>query len=473
MKRPPPETGESWQDFADDIDELVYSVTPEGRFIFVNRRCRELLRYTDAELSALSLTDVVHPEHREAHAAAMERLLRGLAVTGFETAYMARGGAPVAVRGEIKPRVEQDRITAFRAVFRSVGDLRLAAQELRAANQQLEQWIAQAKRRTEQIAQIRQVGDLLESCESLEDFRKVILRALPAILPGHSGAFYEFNAEQNLIELVAAWGEAETGERIFPVEDCWALRRSRLHSHQDPTPSLLCRHLGDAQPPAYVCVPLMGYGKLVGLLHLRFAAAGASETGTLPNQTLAATLADRIAAPLAALKRRETTILNQSIRDPLTGLFNRNYLDDVLQRELSRAARRNRTVTLLLVDLDHFRSFNTRFGREAGDAMLGEISKLLAGKVRGEDLCCRYEGQKFVLILPEAPVAVARRRGEDLCTAAKALEATHRSRKLTGVTLSIGMAAFPDNASTPAGLLETAERTLARAKAAGGDRVVD
>jgi diguanylate cyclase (GGDEF)-like protein len=192
---------------------------------------------------------------------------------------------------------------------------------------------------------------------------------------------------------------------------------------------------------------------------------------TETKQRLAVTAAGHIALALANLRLRETLRM-QSIRDPLTGLFNRRYMEESLARELRRAARNQRKLGAIMLDLDHFKRFNDTFGHEAGDALLRELGGFLRTRTRREDIACRYGGEEFVVILPEASIEATRQRAERLREEFKHLNVQHRGRSLGAVTLSLGVAVFPEHASTVEDIMRSADRALYRAKAEGRDRVV-
>ncbi len=181
--------------------------------------------------------------------------------------------------------------------------------------------------------------------------------------------------------------------------------------------------------------------------------------------------AGQIALSLAKLRLRETLRL-QSIRDPLTGLFNRRYMEESLARELRRAARNQRSLGAIMLDLDHFKRFNDTFDHEAGDALLRELGDFLRTRTRCEDIACRYGGEEFALILPEASVEVTRQRAERLRTEFKHLNVEHRGQSLGTVTLPLGIAVFPEHGTSVEDILWAADRALYRAKEEGRDRVV-
>jgi diguanylate cyclase (GGDEF)-like protein len=221
---------------------------------------------------------------------------------------------------------------------------------------------------------------------------------------------------------------------------------------------------------------MVGQGDTLGLLHLEYGNASNSTTGAGPErwedsqQRLAATVAGQIALSLASLRLRET-LRDQSIRDPLTGLFNRRFMEESLDRELHRAIRKDQPLSLLFVDLDHFKRFNDTFGHDAGDLVLRSVADLFRKFFRSDDVICRYGGEEFGIILPESPLEHGAVRANALRAAAKKLELRYKNHSLGTVTLSIGVAAFPVHGSTSEELLKVADQCLYQSKSAGRDLV--
>jgi diguanylate cyclase (GGDEF)-like protein len=197
--------------------------------------------------------------------------------------------------------------------------------------------------------------------------------------------------------------------------------------------------------------------------------AGSDQGEVLERQATAA--GERISLALANLRLREV-LRAQSIRDPLTGLFNRRFMEESLDRELRRAMHGKEQLALLMVDIDHFKNFNDTFGHQAGDALLRALGNFLKESTRGQDIVCRYGGEEFVFVLPDASLDVARKRAELLREDVKKLNAQHGGQLLGAVTLSIGIAMCPDNGDSAGQLLKTADDALYRAKEAGRDRVI-
>jgi diguanylate cyclase (GGDEF)-like protein len=188
-------------------------------------------------------------------------------------------------------------------------------------------------------------------------------------------------------------------------------------------------------------------------------------------QRLAVTLAEHIALALANLNLRET-LRDQSIRDPLTGLFNRRFMEESLERELRRAVRNNQSAAVVMMNIDHFKHFNDTFGYQAGDTLLRALGDFLKKNTRGQDVACRSGGEEFTLVLSGASSEAALQRAEILREQFKQLNAQHRGQPLGVVSLSLGVAAFPEHGSTMQEILQAADQALYCAKEEGRDRVV-
>jgi diguanylate cyclase (GGDEF)-like protein/PAS domain S-box-containing protein len=172
------------------------------------------------------------------------------------------------------------------------------------------------------------------------------------------------------------------------------------------------------------------------------------------------------------LQQANQWLREQSIRDPLTGLHNRRYLDETLPRELQRAERRSQSVGVIMLDIDHFKHFNDTYGHDAGDALLQRVGAFLQSCIRGEDIACRYGGEEFILVLLSASLADTRQRAEDLCKGVQALSVEHRGQILDGITASFGVAIFPEHSTTAEGIIKAADEALYRAKHGGRNHVV-
>jgi diguanylate cyclase (GGDEF)-like protein/PAS domain S-box-containing protein len=468
------ESRHNLQEILDNANDLILSVAPDGRFIYVNRKWRETLGYGESDLGRIRFQDVVHPDYRQQTETIRQRVSGGQKIADFETVFVTKDGRSVTVSGQMNPRMEGGRVAFTRSIFRNISESKRAEEALQRSNEVLLRSVNELEQRTREISTMSEMGDLLQSCQKLDEAYKVISEFVPQMIPSDSGALGAITSSRNLVEIVAEWGTERPAERVFSPEDCWALRRGRMHIVKDRSSALYCRHLGEATPDSYFCVPLVAQGEAVGLLHVEASASRSQDSFDLTAPTklrLIEAVADRIALAMANLKLQEA-MRQQSVRDPLTGLFNRRYMEESLERELRRAVRSNRTLGILMLDLDFFKHFNDNYGHDAGDAMLREFSALLGTTFRGGDIACRYGGEEFALILPEASLEATGQRGEVLREKTKRLNVQHRGLSLGTVTLSVGVAAFPQHGTTSEALLRAADEALYAAKKTGRDRVV-
>jgi len=182
-------------------------------------------------------------------------------------------------------------------------------------------------------------------------------------------------------------------------------------------------------------------------------------------------MAEHVAMALSNLRLHET-LRSQSIRDQLTGLFNRSFMEESLELELRRAARDQRPLSAIILELDNFQMINDDFGLDVGDSILRRTSMLIQANVRKGDIACRYSNQTFVVVLPGSSYEVGRQRAEGICDLTRTLEVKHQSAQVGHVSASVGLAVFPGHGQTAESLLRSAEAALSRAKKSGGNCVV-
>jgi diguanylate cyclase (GGDEF)-like protein/PAS domain S-box-containing protein len=356
-------------------------------------------------------------------------------------------------------------------ISRDITERKAAQSALEEANAELTRSLGELEQRTRELDWLRQMGDQLQACRSVDEAYAVFANLARQLFAEEAGALCLLSASRNVVEAVALWGPtspASIGEHVFGPDDCWALRRGRPHLVEDKDVGLPCRHLGLPAPATYICQPMMAQGEAMGVLHVQHTSP---QHFTEARQRLVQTVADSVALALANLNLRET-LRQQSIRDSLTGLFNRRYLEETMEREVRRVTRTEHSLGLIMLDLDHFKRFNDDFGHEAGDALLRELGAFLRVQVRGEDIVCRYGGEEFVLVLPEASREVTRQRAELVREGIKHLHVHHMGQALGPLTLSLGVAVYPEHGLTAVSLLRAADAALYRAKREGRDRVM-
>lgn len=335
---------------------------------------------------------------------------------------------------------------------------------------ELQSALSDARQLAETLRRISGLGEMLQSCREPDEAIAVIERALPPLLPEMSGCLALINPSHNLVEPRTQWGTrgADLAEGVFAPDDCWALRRSQAHPSFGEITAPSCPHLVYAGVTAghMLCLPLSAQGQMLGVLSLV-----AERAFDAHLRELLQTVSDQLALALANL-RLQQSLREQSIRDPLTGLFNRRYLEASLPRELARAERRKSGLALLMLDLDHFKQYNDSHGHDAGDALLSQFGAMLNQLCRGEDIPCRYGGEEFTVVLTDIDARHAHERAEAIRRATTQIELRHRGQRLPAPSVSIGIAIYPDDGSTPEELKRVADQALYRAKREGRDRVI-
>lgn len=312
---------------------------------------------------------------------------------------------------------------------------------------------------------VRRMADRLPACADEEEFSSVIHSFAPQLTPGRRGALYLMANSRNLLHKGAWWGGAPlTSREEFTPAECWALRRGQEHISGAGHIEVPCAHITGAPESTHWCVPLVAQSETVGLLYLE-GIAESDESDTVH------VLSETIALALVNLRLREK-LRSQSVRDPLTALYNRRYLDETLELELARALRARTPIAVIMLDIDHFKKFNDAFGHEAGDQVLKEVADVLATSMRRGDVAGRFGGEEFLLIMPGADLERAMSRADRMREAIGALDVSKGGQELGRITASFGVAIFPEDGETTHTLVQAADKALYAAKAAGRDRVV-
>lgn len=359
---------------------------------------------------------------------------------------------------------------------RDVSEQTEARVVLEAANQKLIAGMNALKQRSDELRGLTELGELLHGCVTEAEANGIISRLVGKLLPHTVGAVYLLNPSRNLLQSTSTWGgEAASLAPLFAPEDCWALRRGRLYAGRDMSSTVQCNHV-NPRHCGYLCVPMLAQGDILGILHVfvplrEDTAQGADEeAGTDSMRLLVIAVAEQIGVALANLRLR-AELRSQSIRDPLTGLYNRRFMEEALDRELARASQARCRVSLVAIDLDHFKQLNDSLGHEGGDLVLREIGALLRRHLRGGDLACRFGGEELLIILPETGVDEAAALAEKMRRRIEDLAITLRGQALRKVTASFGVAEYPGHGANQEELLKAADAALYRAKSAGRNQI--
>jgi diguanylate cyclase (GGDEF)-like protein/PAS domain S-box-containing protein len=360
--------------------------------------------------------------------------------------------------------------------------------ELQKTNTKLIQGIAALEQSTLETERLSEMVDLLQACPNTEEACVVISDQMNKFFPEDSGILYLFHSSRNILDRAASWGSVLPDTLVFKPDECWGLRRGKMHiveadksnaDHPEINKTLICPHIVPDGLADYLCVPLVAQGEALGLLHLRHKEGPVTidEQGNIvewygqTKRQRIQSIVDSLSLSLANLKL-QSTLRQQSIRDPLTGMYNRRYMEVTLEREVMRAARTNENVGVIMLDIDHFKEFNDTFGHQAGDVLLQSLGHFFLSHVRGDDVACRYGGEEFLLLLPGSTVEETRQRAEEMREKVHFMNVDFKGQALGKITLSFGVSAFPNHGITPDILIQTADQALYLAKTKGRDQVV-
>jgi diguanylate cyclase (GGDEF)-like protein/PAS domain S-box-containing protein len=472
---------EQFRQLADNIHEVFFVVTPEPvRMVYLSPAYEEIWGRSrqDAYDRPGAWIESVHPEDRER----VGTFFFTVSLQGVEGRVEYRVVRPDGSIRWIDARSfpVRDSTGKFIRVVGIAEDTTVRREKenaLKETHEKLNVVLEGLKGQTQDAAKLAELVDILQSCQNAEEAFKITGSVLRGMLRSTSGALYITSPSRDVVEMVASWGNVQGTERVFRPAGCWALRRGKVHRVQGSESPLRCEHVSKSFSNSYVCVPLVAQGETLGVLYVEDSSEhadsavgpGRDQAEVLERQATA--VGERISLALANLRLREV-LRSQSIRDPLTGLFNRRFMEESLERELRRALRGKQQLALVMLDIDHFKQFNDMFGHQAGDALLRALGNLLKESTRGQDVACRYGGEEFVFVLSGASLAAARQRAELLREEIKQLNVRHGGQLLGAVTLSIGIAVFPDNGDSAENLLKAADNALYRAKENGRDRII-
>lgn len=343
--------------------------------------------------------------------------------------------------------------------------------EIAGANRQLEQTVARLDHRRAEMARLSDFVNFFQASRELDEAIGLAGSKWRAVFPGSSGSLFIQSASKNALERIASWGQGAEIDPVCAPEDCWALRRGKPH-RSDGSAIATCTHLKLAVGFRHLCLPLTAHGEGIGILCLHYPVSTPSclEVGgdhrNEDEEAFNALVAESLALALSNLRLHET-LRSQASRDPLTGLFNRRYLRDSLERELHQGRSSGRPLALAVLDVDHFKRLNDGYGHGAGDAALRRLSSILQEWKGAEDVVARYGGEEFAILFPNTTVDVASLRLEVLRQAVEQAAIEYESELLPPMTISGGVAGCPDHACERDALIRIADANLYKAKRRG------
>lgn len=317
-----------------------------------------------------------------------------------------------------------------------------------------------------QVELLFKMTDMLQSALGYPDANAVLRSTAAKLMPGLGGALYVFNNSGDRLELSTVWAWSDDAAPADPISpsQCWALKRGKTHLNQPGFEALICEHHG--QESLVLEIPMIARGEVYGLLNIQ-ASGDNADARLMAAAPVAGALSEAMSLALANISLREK-LRTQALRDPLTGLYNRRYMEDVLQRYANLAERNGSPLSVIMIDLDHFKGLNDEHGHALGDAVLAEVASAIVGAIRPCDVACRYGGEELVVLLPDCSMADGLAKAELLRVRIERLSENYGAH----VSASFGVATIPDTSSKVADIVADADAALYRAKAGGRNRVV-
>lgn len=348
---------------------------------------------------------------------------------------------------------------------------------LKKTNATLKETVSRLALRSKEISLFNRLNEMLQACVSEEETCEALVHICRQLFPDDKGYIALLDTPSDTLQIIRNWGTWDINEKVFHKKQCWAVRLGKSHIVNNPEKDRLCGHVKADEAVPSLCEPIICHGETAGMFHIDFhspqnidTAAESIKENLKSKQIPAFHLARVFSLFLSNLRLRESLRV-QAVLDPLTGLYNRRHMEESLKREEKRAQRNKSHVGIMMIDADHFKKINDKHGHEAGDLVLRELGASFKRLTRAEDIACRYGGEEFVLILPDANLEDVKNKAEALRTYVRDNLRIKFDGTLMGITVSIGVSAYPDQGDTVGDVLKTADIALYKAKEEGRDRV--
>ncbi|MCL9685671.1 GGDEF domain-containing protein [Legionella maioricensis] len=445
-------------------------ISPEGQCIHANRTLLDLLGYSEDELRQTTMLKITHPDDLAMTKDALEKLIKGdLRISHLEKRYIRKDGQIIWMMVSASLiRDEEGKPINFITQMKDVSDRVENEEKMRQLNEKTMATLNELQLLEHDENLLNKLNRSLQICVVVEEAYPRINLIAQELFPGLSGGLSVYNKSTNQLETVIEWGEKQLLQKVFFPIDCFAIREANLNLVEDPKKEVPCSHYLNPPQGGYLALPLMVQNELIGVIHLL---APTGEKIRQHQQDMVVSFGNIVKLALANINLR-ASLSDLSLHDPLTSLYNRRYLNDILSRELIRIAREKSRLCVAMLDIDDFKKLNDNYSHLAGDEVLKGIGQLLKSFFRESDLAFRFGGEEFVVILLNTSLDNAVSKMEEFRERFKATSQYYKNKKLPGVTISIGVAESPQHGAFIEDILKAADHALYSAKQAGKDRVV-
>ncbi|GAK55493.1 hypothetical protein U27_02327 [Candidatus Vecturithrix granuli] len=462
---------QEWESTADSLSHLIFLLDEQGRILRANRTVEHWKLGQVSTVKGASVHALLHPDCS----------LQDCTLQNFFQHALELVMANHSWEYELEdPLLNRHLALQVRPISTITGRKRQATASFAVcavhditSRKQIEQAFQQ---RTRELSLLNQLSDQLQSCQTEEQTYQVLVQMCALLFPCTSGSFCIMDSERTGLSEAASWGNPPEELHIFGKDDSWVFDHYTADVVDQPYVARLCPHIGYSPDRKYLCAPIHVSGQILAILAMNLdpdcqkLAEQEFQQKIASIQIVLTGVIEHYALALTNLRLQER-LRKEAIVDPLTGLYNRRHMEASLKRESRRAQRHNSSLGFMMLDVDHFKILNDAYSHEAGDIVLRELGLLLQRHIRGEDIACRYGGEEFLLILPEATLLDTQQRAEELRFIVREMGIRYQEHTLH-ITISIGVAALPAHGYDPKDVLNVADMALYQAKAQGRDCVV-
>jgi diguanylate cyclase (GGDEF)-like protein/PAS domain S-box-containing protein len=468
---------EKYRLLMDAVPDPVIVFDRKGRVTYLNSVFTRVFGWELDKVKGSPL-DFIPEENHEESLKALERMRSGDVAIALETRRTTKSGRTLEIQGSISQfKDRKGRFAGSIVLLRNVTGIKDTEKALRESNRHLAAAVREQKNRAQELNLLNSMNKLLQACHSEADAYRVMAGTCRQLFSEDTGFLAMLDESSNRFAAESSWGDDALKDIDYDEHDCWALRLGKPHVVKDLANDLLCSHPIGENTKSYLCMPITSSEGVIGVLHVLFRMPSGGISMEIARQHQASkmiilsTMLEQYALSLLNLKLHNT-LKNQSIRDPLTGLFNRRYLDESMRREMFRCRRHGASTGIIMIDVDRFKTFNDTYGHEVGDVILKEFASFLQKHTRNEDILCRYGGEEFILLMPDSNLSNACRRAEQLCALVRGTLRIDHQGITHHLTISLGASAFPESGATIDAVQKAADSALYQAKRQGRDQVV-
>ncbi|MEM8916084.1 MAG: diguanylate cyclase, partial [Pseudomonadota bacterium] len=428
---------------AEHGSDAIVVTDRDGRVEWVNPAFRQLSGFTLEEMKGRKPGDVLQgPKTDPETVAAISEALKKRRPIRTEILNYMKSGEDYWIEINITPIFDESgRHTHFMSIERDITDRKRYEEESRSTRTYEE-----SRRRERRLVSL--ANEWLHATKSIDELLRVVHKCMQALVPESDGALFLYNNSRDVLEVACQWGTLEQPDFIEP-DDCWALRRGRLYTYGIDEIEFACAHTDETKTEAYLCIPIVAHGDTIGLLHLSFPPGTRGQMSKeafiswiTSRRELAIICAEQISLAIANARLRRQ-LEDQSVRDLLTGLWNRRWFLDVARKEINKARSDGSNLCLISLDVDFFKKLNDRYGHDAGDLVLRQLGAKMKEFFVGQRYPCRPGGEEFAILLPECGVSGGLEAAEEFRQTLSEMKINYHGETLPTVTVSSGIAAFP------------------------------